>query len=178
MKKTKGCQQYLGFEKLRIKKVLPYIRGRLLDIGCGYNNLVRKYGKGVGVDIVNYGNADVIIEDASKLPFRNESFDTVTMLAVLNHITRREAALLEAHRVLKKGGKLLITMINPTVGRIVHTFFKEDENKRGFAPGEKMGLSKKTVKNLLKQAGIALKKISYFELGLNTLYIARKEANH
>ena len=40
-------------ESRRLAVALPYVRGRLLDIGCGYNNLVRAYGSGVGVEVPN-----------------------------------------------------------------------------------------------------------------------------
>jgi len=36
--------------------MLPHIRGRLLDIGCGTNKLVKSYmGEGIGVDVYQWG---------------------------------------------------------------------------------------------------------------------------
>jgi len=46
-------------ERFRLAQVLPYVRGALLDIGRGYNNLVRWYGRGVGVDIYPWAGTDV-----------------------------------------------------------------------------------------------------------------------
>ena len=43
------------FLNARIRAVLPRVRGRLLDIGCGTNELVRRYGNGVGVDRIHHG---------------------------------------------------------------------------------------------------------------------------
>ena len=37
--------------KRRVRAVLPHIRGRLLDVGCGFNRLVRNYENGIGVDV-------------------------------------------------------------------------------------------------------------------------------
>src|SRR6476620_9547381 len=31
-------------ERWRLRVVLPFVRGRLLDLACGYNNLVRAHG--------------------------------------------------------------------------------------------------------------------------------------
>ncbi|MFH1447742.1 MAG: hypothetical protein ABIG39_02670, partial [Candidatus Micrarchaeota archaeon] len=58
----------------RIKVVLPHIEGRLMDLGCGTNKLVKIYGNGVGIDVYQFGGADLILEDTSKTPFADESF--------------------------------------------------------------------------------------------------------
>jgi len=88
-------------EKFRIEKALPLVRGRLLDLGCGYNNLVRQHNSfGVGVDVFPWPGVDVLIGDSARLPFPDESFDSVAILAALNHIPNREQALCEANRVL------------------------------------------------------------------------------
>lgn len=42
-------------EGVRISTVLPYIKGDLLDIGCGMNNLTKLYGAGIGVDVHDWG---------------------------------------------------------------------------------------------------------------------------
>ncbi len=35
----------------RICAIILYIRGELLDIGCGNNRLVHTYGNGIGADV-------------------------------------------------------------------------------------------------------------------------------
>jgi len=46
----------------RICAVLPYITGRLLDIACGTNALVRAYdGQGLGTDVYQWGDVDLIV---------------------------------------------------------------------------------------------------------------------
>jgi len=44
------------------------------------------------------------------LPFADESFQVVTMLAVLEHIEKEKQILREIHRVLIPGGKLVLTV--------------------------------------------------------------------
>ena len=68
--------------------VRPYICGRLLDVGCGLNRLVREYGNGVGVDVYDWGDVDLLVDDTSCLSFPDMSFDTITCLAALNHIPK------------------------------------------------------------------------------------------
>ena len=45
-----------------------------------------------------------------KLPFENESFDIVTMLAVLEHLSYPEDILKEINRILRKDGRLVLTV--------------------------------------------------------------------
>ena len=106
-------------ERWRVETVLPVVRGRLLDIGCGRNRVVRRYsGEGVGVDILDWGDADLVVEDAAALPWPDGEFDTITIVAALNHMPNREAIIREAARLLKPGGTVVVTMIPPGVSRI------------------------------------------------------------
>lgn len=165
-------------ENRRLAVVLPYIQGRLLDIGCGYNNLVREYGSGVGVDVHTWDGIDVQIGDASALPFPDNSFETVTIVAALNHIANREASLREVWRVLCPNGKLLTTMIGPLTGWIAHLIFKHDETVRGeFGAGEVKGMSRQEVHDLLDKSSFAVVKERRFEFGLNTLFVADKRTD-
>ena len=60
--------------EIRIKVVQLEIKGYLIDIGCGENHLVNFYkdqgGKGIGVDVYDWGNVDMIVENTAKLPFK------------------------------------------------------------------------------------------------------------
>lgn len=100
-----------------VKKNSIYIHGKMLDFGCGrkpYKNLftVDKY---IGVDVEISGhshkNSEVdIFYDGITLPFENESFDSVFCGEVFEHVFDIEGTIKELKRVLKKGGKGLITI--------------------------------------------------------------------
>ena len=60
--------------KWRTRAVLPYVKGRLLDIGCGTNELARLHSKGIGVDVYQWGTVDLVVENTADLPFDNESY--------------------------------------------------------------------------------------------------------
>ena len=162
----------------RIKIVLPYLEGSLLDIGCGTNKLVRSYsGKGIGTDVYQWGDVDVIVKDAAKLPFDDKTFDTITMVATLNHIPNRTQVLLEAKRVLKDSGKLIVTMIPPKISRVWHGIRKPwdaDQSERGMKEGEVWGFSKPELKELLFKSGFQTIEEGSFNLGMNQFFVLKK----
>ncbi len=163
-----------ALEGLRLARVRPFLVGRLLDVGCGYNNLARDWPGAVGVDIHAWPGVGVLA-DAAALPFKPRSFDTVSVLAALNHFPDRAGALRQIHAVLRPGGRLVLTMIGPLTGRLAHLVFRHDLDHRDEgAEGETPGLAHREVRALLAAAGYALVTVRRFELGLNRVYVARR----
>ena len=165
--------------KWRTNTVLPHVTGRLLDIGCGHNDLVRQYGtdKGKGVDVYPWDGCDVVVEDTAKLPFADGEFNTATIIAALNHIPNRADVLKEAYRVLAPGGKMIITMLSPGVSKVWHLLrrpWDEDQTERGMKEGEVWGITPKGVRELLTSAGFRMSREKRFMLGMNRLFVATK----
>ena len=110
--------------KLRIKQVLPYVskykNANMLDIGCGWEakllkNLEPYILKGTGIDFktaaINSKKIKTITSViGKKLPFKNNTFDFITLLAVLEHLDYPTEILNECARVLRPGGSILITV--------------------------------------------------------------------
>ena len=163
----------------RVIMALKHTKGRLLDIGCGANNFVRSYGNGTGVDVAHWEGCDQVIKDAAKLPFKDNSFDTVSYLACLNHIPNRDDSVKEASRVLKKDGRIIVTMITPKIGSFTHwlRFRNDPDNQERHinSENELMGISHKQTKSILKDAGFKKIKHKRFVFGLNNIYIAERE---
>lgn len=94
----------------------PALSGRLLDVGCGskpYRPLF-KVDEYVGLDIDSEtsrlrGVADYLY-DGKAFPFEDASFDAVLCNQVLEHVFNPDEFLSEIRRVLKPGGKLLLTV--------------------------------------------------------------------
>ena len=161
-----------SLEEERIGAVIPHIRGRLLDVGCGNNRLVKTYGDGVGVDVYDWGGGSQIVKTSARLPFAEDSFDTATLLASLNHIPEREETVEEIGRVLKPGGRLLVTMIDPFVGYVGHKIWWYSEDKeRGMEPGETYGLWNRDIVRLCESKGFSYKLHSRFVYFMNNLHV-------
>jgi ubiquinone/menaquinone biosynthesis C-methylase UbiE len=167
----------------RVAIALGRCRGLLLDIGCGTNDLARRYrsrqGMAIGVDIHPWPGTDVVC-DTTRLPFPDGHFDTVLMLACLNHVplSKRIQVLQEARRALKGEGQLLITMINPVVGFFSHPIRRRydlDQLERGIGEEEAKGLWEKEVKELLVKSRLRLTETIPFVFGLNCLYVVEKD---
>lgn len=99
-----------------IAEMAPKLDGRLLDVGCGrkpYRNLfaAEEY---VGLEIDTPVNrmskrADYYY-DGDSFPFPDQRFDGVICNQVLEHVFTPDRFLAEIKRVLKPGGKLLLTI--------------------------------------------------------------------
>lgn len=99
-----------------IRENAGYLKGRLLDFGCGskpYKSLfeVEEY---IGVDFYNEGHSheeeDIdVYYDGKNLPFENASFDSILCSEVFEHIFNLEEIIKELHRVLRPDGTMLIT---------------------------------------------------------------------
>ena len=92
------------------------LSGKLLDVGCGtkpYRDLfdVSEYS-GLDIDSKttrNRGVADYFY-DGNKFPVQDAEFDAVLCNQVLEHVFNPNDFLLEINRVIKPGGKLLLTV--------------------------------------------------------------------
>lgn len=151
----------------RAKAVLPHVSGELLDLACGDNRLVRRYGSGVGVDIVRYDTVDVVCPDLSRLPFRSGHFDTVTIVAALNYFEDPIAVLREVRRILKQDGVLLVALLNKTVSTLWHRVREADMTPRPT-------LDERELAACLRSAELKLLRRKRFMLGLNTIHFIER----
>lgn len=85
-----------------------------LDIGAGtapYAQALRQYmgvEPYIAVDIAP-SDSTSIVADCAQLPLRSASVDLLVSFDVIQHVPSPQAMLVEAHRVLKEGGHILLT---------------------------------------------------------------------
>jgi 2-polyprenyl-3-methyl-5-hydroxy-6-metoxy-1,4-benzoquinol methylase len=115
----------------RIHWLTDHARGRVLDVGCSQGiasllvarNGVEVIGVDVELDRLDYAEADRAGEpaevaqrmrfvgaSASALPFGDDSFDTVLLGEILEHLEKPEPVLDEVARVLRPGGLVAVTV--------------------------------------------------------------------
>jgi SAM-dependent methyltransferase len=100
---------------------------RILDLGCGEGRnsfLFAAENEACGLDIcpkrmlLNEENAldksygTLIVSNAISLPFPEASFDIVICLEVIEHVTETRQLVAEINRVLKAGGRLIMSTPN------------------------------------------------------------------
>lgn len=102
---------------------------KLLDVGCGDGGFCIKnnnnFNKITGLDIsklriakafkkvANKNKYSFVVSDMdSRIPFRNGTFDVVTVVAAFQYSYNPDYTLSEFNRVLKKGGELYIQVTN------------------------------------------------------------------
>lgn len=93
----------------------------ILDAGCGTGlaeEVLSPMGTVIGLDIAAEAIGGRSSESAERLclasvnpsPFRDEAFDLVVALDIIEHIENDEGAMREFHRITKPGGKLVVTV--------------------------------------------------------------------
>lgn len=136
-----------GIPDIKIQPTFP----RILEIGAlDINGSMRTYdfvSKGpkwremvgciqyIGIDLIDGPSVDVIM-NAHQLNYKENSFDLVLCLSMLEHDTDPVATIKEAYRVLKPGQPLILTTVNEDHGEHRHlgggdtetyNFFKIEE---------------------------------------------------
>lgn len=176
----------LGLTSLRTERfeqVLARSRGRLVDIGCEWNLLAREYrartgAPAFGLDVHLWAGVHVLIGGDGWLPLLDRSVDTVTIVAALNHVERRSEILREVARILRPGGRLIVTMIDPLIGGVGHLLFwrwwDPDMRVRGIRERERWRLWPAEVRSLIAGAGLCLVQERRFVYGLNRIFVATR----
>jgi ubiquinone/menaquinone biosynthesis C-methylase UbiE len=108
---------------------------RLLDVGCGDCRAFRAHGPAGGTDLSGcfvgldhsrsalslcrpyislMHNVHIVCADATWMPFRDESFDTVLLVHVLGHVLSedRKRMAREASRVARRGGRIYVRVFS------------------------------------------------------------------
>lgn len=130
-----------------------------------------------------------LVCDAERLPFRDDSFDLVSVAFGLRNMTSKEAALREMNRIIKPGGKLLVLEFSkiakpleklydwysfkvlPSLGKLVAN---DDASYRYLAESIRMHPGQQELKTLMHKGGFG--HVDYHNMtgGVVALHVAIK----
>jgi ubiquinone/menaquinone biosynthesis C-methylase UbiE len=175
---------------LRFRKIVGHIpQGAVVcDIGCGENafllrSIAPKISRGYGFDISVKSFEDQSLKISEYdlqgvIPLADQSVHVVTLLAVLEHLSRPQEILNEIFRVLKPGGILLLTAPTPLAKPILEFLaFRLHLIDEASIRDHKTYFWHEDLKRMLTEAGFSPQNLkhSYFELYCNNDVVVEKQ---
>ena len=173
---------------LRISKIKSHIPSStiLCDLGCGgkayllkYFESQLQYGYGFDKDVPEetakkYSVKKLMLE--SKIPLDNDSVDIVTMLASLEHFSNESGVLQEVRRILRPGGRVLITVPTEHNKPLLELLASLGVIDKTEIIDHKRYYSKSKLTDSLESAGFSPDYIDvrYWQFGLNLFAMAKK----
>jgi len=148
-------------QKFRFKKVLPYLKGDVLDFG-GNDGELKQYVKG-NYTLVNYDHS----------PMKDKTFDTVVALAVVEHIEVDDVYSIfnTLQSKLNPDGVIFLTTPTPLSKPILEFMALLNIVDRDNIKEHKHYWTKKELYDLAQKNSLQVKKYKKFQLGLNQLAI-------
>ena len=165
-----------GYNHL-LKNISTYVpSGKLLDVGCGRGELLyvaQKQGWQVkGVELSeNFAHfakqrfgLNIEVGNIKNLNFKDEEFDVICLISVLQHTYDPQEILHELHRILKKKGLLFIETMNQDswVYKFSDLYLNFGSQKRTshlsptFPSYQVYGFSPKSISKILKLTGFKI----------------------
>lgn len=142
-------------KRIRAQKALGYVKGSsILDIGCGDGHFLSRAK--LGLDRINGQEIN------KTLNFPSNSFDTVSLLAVIEHLEHDKEIIKEIHRILKPNGRIIITTPLKKSEKLMKLYCKTPEDHKRYYDEDSLF-------KLLK--GFRVIDYKKFELGMNQIIV-------
>ena len=157
------------------------------DIGCGMSGeflrlisarIVQGYGFDRKVRPETVGNIQLqpVADLNVGLPLADESVDHVTMIALIEHVAEPLELLAEARRILKIGGRLIISTPSPKAKPLLEFLaFRLKMIAADEIADHKFYYPAASLRQCLEQAGFSDIVIETFQFGFNQIAMAQKD---
>ena len=170
----------------RMRTAAPWIlmRSRVLDIGCHNGEFLHFLGDrivdSVGIDpLATEAKTDsyVLHKGAFHPPtrFTSGSFDAIVLLATLEHMKETRKIAMECARIIRPGGRVVITVPSPLVDNIINILI-DFRVLDGMSLDEHHGLQPSHIPDAFRNASFSLVVRRRFQLGLNNLFVFEKQS--
>jgi 2-polyprenyl-3-methyl-5-hydroxy-6-metoxy-1,4-benzoquinol methylase len=154
---------FFSYSKRRLRKMAAFADGKILDVG--YGDIPNQYLAGkqvVGIDFAQANSTNnydaVVIGEATKLPFQSNYFDAIVAGEIIEHLEEPLEFLRVCRRVIKPGGRLVLSTPNPYYPPIIvlnwfmiRRFFYSSDHVFEIAP--------RFMARFLEQTGFRLRKM-------------------
>ena len=97
---------------------VAFVKEGVRVVAADFSTVMLEEGK------MRHPEIEFVFADATKLPFKAEEFDTVTISFGLRNVENTELALSEMFRVLKPGGKLVVCEFSTIPNRFLHSLYR------------------------------------------------------
>jgi 2-polyprenyl-3-methyl-5-hydroxy-6-metoxy-1,4-benzoquinol methylase len=177
----------------RLSQVQKFLGNRVLDVGCGFGELLDFLPAHVESVVFLDRSAERLPSIKARLSASTiqgeflrgdigeqviqlapESFDTIVMAALLEHLRSPDWALKQAQRLLKPGGQLVITTPTPLGGKLHGLGSLFGLTYREAAQEHERFFNDRSLKALLRRNGFTLERYERFLMNLNQLVVGRK----
>ena len=175
-------KEYYQIHEARYKYILSktekFRKGKVLDVGCYPGHLSEAFEK-QGWEVwgicspfekMKSKRVKAVNVEREEWPFEKESMDLIVMTEIIEHLTDDSKKYLgEAFKVLKKGGRILITtpnvtrwqnVINLILGKNIYFPLKQLEEEIYYRHNREFTM--RELEEILKKSGFVIEEKDYF----------------
>lgn len=165
---------------MRFNASRPHLKGRVLDFGCGVGELTQFIPSqeycGVDRDRESLAEAKRLHPEYTFVPDipscgKELQFDTIAMLAVIEHISGPETLLMRLKAFLSPEGRIVLTTPHPLADGIHSMGARLGLFSRLANEEHDILLNTTQMTTVAAQAGLVLLTAKRFQLGLNQLFV-------
>lgn len=177
----------------KLRAILTFMNGEnfqeILDVGCAsgwfLSRLSQKYPQAecVGIDVykpaIEYGQRyypylKLIVSDAHRIPFQNESFGVVICTEVLEHVVEPEKVIKEIKRVLKKNGVAIIEMDTGNILFRIAWYWWTSLRRGVWKDAHIHTFNTKKLESVIIKSGFSIQKKQFFNYSMAIAFLCKK----